>query len=851
MANDLKVIQRQIIPQAIDLGGSNAFSRIQGALTELADYTSGKAVEIFTEQAAQKGKELALEKRGIPQDLTMGINAATKAYNNAYHEMTAGLLSVRLNELLGKNLSLKSDPKTLGKNSLGDLNALNNATWLGFQSEIPKSMQADMEYSFIQGSQKTLDMLGSTLSKFNDDKIKAEMKIVGDRAKAEYAATILTGNKQQESQALSEVMRWINNSATLNGMSDIQKQDQLRQIQDIAIDGHVHREMMEAVIKDGEPGLSQYITKVVNSTPEQLGITPAQKQIMVESALKYNTDITKQMNVASTQGYNNIVLESIYNPGSITSLQQLNAKIDEQAQKGFPLSQNQQIQVASKVLGKNKAEAKRAQTNAQINESVSSGDIDIVNYTNTEINHYWEDILKGSMDKVAQMESDGTLNPGQTKLWQMEAQSAVNIQRDVPALTARLEARLTGPNSNNVQDGIRQYSFLKTNNPQALKGLSPKIDAFTSTILEKAQNVTDPVTIERIIAEAREGVLNADQDVVEARINSYRAFAKKSPNAVDNEIRAALGISRGIFSDFAFKQPIPDFQRARYNRILETNIPLYEEKDRQLAFKKTNEEFNNIYKKDPGFAPANMSVSNAISNLPWSKTTGPMNSNQVSQAISQLIDVNAKFPGKTGFTIEASSKMPKFPASVSEKDKLEKNFAPNGHWIKFNGIDVRAYAMSPNYSSTNPYAPNAYQIFIGYTGADGKSPEVIRPLTSINTKKLPNGKEVSSMGSALITIYPPNIYIPTLYKHQQNTSAATGFDAAAFNVVDQANPIRLRDFFAGSSSEDASLANAAKLLSAKNKKVAKEVPSKSKAIEEQFEAERLVREAVEATKRKK
>ncbi len=849
MANDLKVIQRQIIPQAIDLGGSNAFSRIQGALTELADYTSGKAVEIFTEQAAQKGKELALEKRGIPQELKPGINAATSAYNNAYNEMTAGLLSVRLNELLGKNLSLKSDPSQLGPKSIGELNALNNATWLGFQSEIPKNMQADMEYSFLQGSQKTLESLGGTLAKFNKENIEKDLKIVGDNAKANYAATILTGDKQQESQALSEVMRWVNNSATLNGMTDVQKQDQFRQIQDIAIDGHVHREMMEAVIKDGEPGLSQYITKVVNSTPEQLGITPAQKQIMVESALKYNTDITKQMNVASTQGYNNIVLESIYNPGSITSLQQLNAKIDEQAQKGFPLSQNQQIQVASKVLGKNKAEAKRAQTNAQINESVSSGDIDIVNYTNTEINHYWEDILKGSMEKVAQMEQDGELAPGQVKGWQMEAQSAVNIQRDVPALTERIEARLTGPNSNNIQDGIKQYTFLKENNPLALKGLSPKTDAFATTIIAKAKDVRDPITIERIIAEAKEGVLDADAAVVESRVAGYKAFAKKHPNAVDNEIRATLGISRGILSDYSFKEPIPDVQRERYNKILNTNIPLYE--DMQLALKKTNEEMNNIYKKDPGFAPPKMTVSNSISNLPWSKTTGPMNSNQVSQAISQILDVNAKFPGKTGFTLEPSEKMPKFPDTVSEKDKLEKKFAPNGHWMKINGVDRKVYLMSPNYSSTNPYAPNAYQVYWGDTGADGKSPEAIRPLTSITTKKLPNGKEVSSMGNALVTIYPPNIYIPTLYKHQQNTSAATGFDAAAFNVVDQANPIRLRDFFAGSSSEDAALENAAKLLSTKNKKVAKEVPSKSKAIEEQFEIERLVREAAEATKRKK
>lgn len=847
MANDLNVIPRQFAPQNVDLGGTHAFSRIQSALTDLSDYAAGKASDLFAEDAAAKGKQLALSQQGNPQELKPGVNKATAAFNNAYNEMTAGLLSVRLNELIVNNLNTKSDPKTLGPRSIADLNALNNSTWLGFQSEIPKNMQADMEYAYIQANAKSLEIMGNTVSSFNAANIKKDVDVVGKSSKAKYAATILSGDKKQEKEALDGVLKWLDNAAQLSGMTPIQKEDEIRQIQDIAIDAHVHRDMMEAAINGGEEGVAAYIIKVMNSTPEQLGVTPEQKQIISESALKYNTQIANQMNIGSTQGYNNIVLEAVNNPGSITSLPQLNQKISEQAQKGFPLTQAQQIQLNAKILGKNKEASKRAQTNAEINSSVSSGDIGIVNYTTGEINNYWEDVFKASVEQVKEMEANGTVQPGQIKPWQMEVQSAVNIQRDVPALTARIEARLTGPNTNNIQDGIRQYSFLKTNNPLALSGLSPKIDAFATTILEKAQNVTDPVTIERIIADAKEGVLNADQDVVDARVKAYRAFAIKNPNSVDKQIRGALGLKSGFL--FSSSDPIPDFQRARYNRILETNVPLYETKDMQLAFKKTTEEFNNIYKKDPGFAPANMTVSNAISNLPWSKTTGPMNSNQVSQAISQIIDVNSKFPGKTGFTLEPSSKMPKFPSSVKETDKLGKQFAPNGHWMKINGVDRKIYLMSPNYSTTNPFAANAYQVYWGDTGADGKSKEAIRPLTSLITKKLPNGKEVTSMGPALVTIYPPNIYIPNLYKKQQNTAASTGFDTAAFASVDQANPIKLRDFFAGSISEDAALVNAAKIISKKNKIINKEAPTKSKEVKAKFEDERLVREELERIKR--
>jgi hypothetical protein len=451
------------------------------------------------------------------------------------------------------------------------------------------------------------------------------------------------------------------------------------------------------------------------------------------------------------------------------------------------------------------------------------------------------------MEKVKEGEENGTIKPDSIKRWQMEVQAAVNIQRDVPALTSLMESRITGPDSLNTQDGIRQYSFAKTNNPLLLQGLNPKTDAFVSTVLEKAQNVKNPITIEQIISDAREGVLNADQDVIDARLANYKSYTIKNPNAVDKQIRNALGLPQGFI--FTSAGTIPDFQRARYNRILETNVRLFEKNDLDLAFKKTNEQYQNIYKEDPGFAPKGMTVSNAITNLPWAKTTGPMNSNQVAQALSQIIDVNSKFPGQIGFIIEPSSKMPKFPSKVSEKDKLEKNFAPNGHWTKIKGIDRRMYLMSPNYSSTNPYAPNVYQVYWGDTGEDGKSKENIRPLTTMITRKLPNGKEKTTMGNALVTIYPPNDYIPTLYKHQQNTSAATGFDMAAFEVVDQANPIKLKDFFPGFASEDAALKNVEKLISRKEQKISKEAPSKSKIIQDQFEAERLVREAVEKIKK--
>ena len=71
--------------------------------------------------------------------------------------------------------------------------------------------------------------------------------------------------------------------------------------------------------------------------------------------------------------------------------------------------------------------------------------------------------------------------------------------------------------------------------------------------------------------------------------------------------------------------------------------------------------------------------------------------------------------------------------------------------------------------------------------------------------------------------------------------AESGISNAALKAINSANPTKLSDFFKGFT-EDAALENAAKVLLKKNDKVKKELPSKSQAIQEQFETEKRIRE---------
>jgi len=225
MANDLKVIPKQFITQPMDLGRTDAFSRLQSSLTQLSDYAAGEAGKIFLDEAKKKGEKKAFSNIGKPQKSAPGLTGATKAENEAYLSATSKLLSVNLNSLLTRNTEYVTENlEKLGQRALPKLAALNNATMEGFESQVPDELKHDMQYQFILGQEKTMAYMMTKVSAFNNKKAAESFTATFTSDLKNVTETIFSGDQQGAEEAYAHAKKTIQDYKTLGKISEVQEQ---------------------------------------------------------------------------------------------------------------------------------------------------------------------------------------------------------------------------------------------------------------------------------------------------------------------------------------------------------------------------------------------------------------------------------------------------------------------------------------------------------------------------------------------------------------------------------------------------------------------------------------------------
>ena len=224
MANDLKVIPKKFVTQPMDLGRTDAFSRIQGSLNQLSDYAAGEASKIFLEEARKKGEAKAFSNIGNPQESAMGLTGATRAENEAYQSATSKLLSVRLNSLLTKNYQYVSENlETLGQTALPKLTSLNDATMQGFNAQVPKELKHDIQYQFILGQEKGMAHMMEEVSTFNNKRAQESFAATFTSDLTNLTEKIFAGDDQGAIQANEQIKKTIQNYKTLGKISPAQE----------------------------------------------------------------------------------------------------------------------------------------------------------------------------------------------------------------------------------------------------------------------------------------------------------------------------------------------------------------------------------------------------------------------------------------------------------------------------------------------------------------------------------------------------------------------------------------------------------------------------------------------------
>ena len=784
MTKELQTIQRQVFADSVGLPKSNIFSNLQGAADTVSRVGTALAQEVAVGSAAQKGAETALAEAGStePRKLAPGLTAATKAYNNAFNDTTVNLIALQGQKLLNENALNATAPGKLNSNSLADFGKVSKGTIEGLLKTTPDHLKADVSIKLLGMSERAAGHVAEQVQSFNNREITDSLNLQYADSLNEVRVALTTGNKRQQSAAIRVAKENIQKYSTLQNITSAQKTQLERTLDQTIINSTLESGYTDAIQKDGEDGAVKFITKFISSdTP---GISLVQKDLAKDFLLNLNTKQRNNLNLASTQAFNNIQAQMNLEPGSIPTVSALEAAIVQQEQDGLPMNLAQKNKLRAQVRKSNTASSKRAQTNDNINRAIQNNSVEIVDFTNKELDNFFLDNVASRKDQRDSAVASGNLAPGVLPDWQVEASVAAQVPVVIPALTKRLTAQFTNGNLTDVDAALRTYSYLQENNPDALKGLTDRVDAFADTLLTDVQNSGNDRDLQTIYDENKSAILDADEKVVQLRAQNHLKEVKANPNRNTRNIRKAYGIKGGLFSS----GDVPDDMRVTYDKLLEKNAKLYETKNYSLAQEKTISQLQGVYQESPDFAPGRP-VPNPVEGLPF-YGMGNGVQNQGAQTLNEIATNQAQFDEDLPQKIRLSEKMKRVPKTMSDEQKFNDNLAEDGYWLNVGGVDSRIHWISPNFRSNEPFAPNVYQIFYEYRGEDGKSKPVLRPLKTMQTN--PNGR--TQLGVTMTTMFPPSIYMPDIVEKLDSETIEAGLETAARDSLIRANPINLKDF---------------------------------------------------------
>lgn len=782
MTKELEVIQRQALEQSISLPRNTANAGLQQGFNQLSKIGAFAAETLAVKQAGIEGAAAARSDPQKVRNLAPGFTNATKAFNASFNHVQTNMNTIGGAKILDEKLRIAASPENLNANSLSDYIPMAEAVVEGTIQGTNPENRADVALRLNAHMMGNIDKLTAKVEEFNHKKKLEKLDLSFTDSLSNLKEEMLTGTKESQKLAFQEAQASIDDYANLSGITPTGKIKLERTLAQTVINATLEREYSEAVVKGGEAGGVKYITDFIKGKAENQELTSGQKEQGKEFLLKTATSLQKEVNYVGNQGYNNIVELYQTDPTADKSIQGLENNIQKQSDEGFPLTQVQRNNIRSKILTQDKAAAKRAATNAAINSAVTSNGF-MGGFTGKELNDWYNESLIRGAEAIATEVAEGKRDPESVPAAHMqEAYVASRAKASIPNFTSRMSARLTSTNPEDIKNGLEQYTFMEGNNKDGLAGVNNKVAAYARQLHAKILNTNDLVNVQTVAAEAKEGVLEADPKVMKLRLDAQEKFAtdKSTVDKHEKMVREGMGIRDGFFSS----DPILDEQRILYNDILKTNVPLFDTSDMNLAYEKTNDEFNHLYKEDPGHAPPGRKVTNAITNLPWAKTSGNINKNQVAQALEEWhlrLEANPGVAFADNVTIKRSKKMPEFPHELSDVDKYTQDYAPDGYWMEMNGEDVKLYQISPTANSTNPFAPNGYQWFYS------QGENTLRPLPSVDDTGI---MQLSTM----MTVYPPQIYTPDLVQKMADTSAQADITDAATKAVDASNKIRIQDY---------------------------------------------------------
>lgn len=541
MAKDIEKINREVFNQAVGITPSTAHASMTQVFNKVSEFAGNAATNLAIENATAKGTQLAMENRGKPQKLAPSIGAATKAYNNAYNNVTINLMGLEGKRLMNQTYLQETQPGRLGSGTFGRVEELNRSTIQGVLEQTPDHLKTDVGLELLYASENLLLKTSSDVMKYNYEAQKASTNDILNSASSALFESMMSNNKEGIKLNEQKIRDTLDDQEALGLLTKDKKNEALKNLASQIKIGQYSRAFMDSLdsdlsMKKGDEFLARLgEKKPADLTWEEYGdLVPTLTKIRANKATLLNGD--RLLTYATAK-------HGIVN-GSISTYQQIDDLNLSALQK-----EELALQLDKQLVGSAKELQKLLNTSMNIRSGLGRMS------TENEVNNWYDKVaLPAALERKREIVAKNGQDPDQAYLTLIDKAQAVTgastygIGRPVTNLTDEIFARLENGSPEQAMEAAQAYQILADQQNSIPE--NDRASTLARSILNnRYYSGNDTLTA---IQDARKAILEVTPEIRKSREtrlkekkekdyqSDYSGLFGKSPKSADTDLSYSL-----------------------------------------------------------------------------------------------------------------------------------------------------------------------------------------------------------------------------------------------------------------------------------------------------------------------
>lgn len=537
MTKELQTIQRRAIEQSISLPRPQASGNLSGAFNQLSGLSGLAASKLAITQGQAEGAEAASQNKGKPKKLAPGLTAATKAYNDAYNNMTVNLVSLDTSRQMDLDLIDVTKQGRLNSNTVAEYDALAKARIEGALQGVDPSLRAALALKLTDKLFSNQLKAAKITQDFNVSQLNKEFDLSFSQKLKDINESILNGDKVLFNSYLKDFESLISDKKAL-GLLDKEDEANLR-------------ESFDAFLKTADY-TKRYFDSRIDNTEEKFLDNLFREKPGDLTNNQWETIKTRLLSVKSTQDkgvasqmalsaatIKNEITQSFLDGEPMSEDELKNKTIAENLPTTSFLALNQyRLTQINKLLNKNKGVS-------NLSNLLSQGKFIQANAAPSKAKNELYDLSVENFEKNIQEE----LGEKDFKASILEKSSIVeNMGIDVPTFREELAGAIKSKSADTATSGAIAYKHLQDTSPRTIEKLDKEAKAIAQGINNKVK--LSNIEIDEAVKLSQNEVLEKKDPVVIERVRrAKRAHPstpgdRKSPDFVstlDSEFKDLFG----------------------------------------------------------------------------------------------------------------------------------------------------------------------------------------------------------------------------------------------------------------------------------------------------------------------